>query len=125
MDIGAKLREMREAKNLSQGDIEHRTGLHRAYVSRVEHGHTAPTVGTLEKFAHALEVPMYRFFTDEVSVSVPKSLELKDDSSWGTRGDGRDAFQKLRQALAGMDEEDRKLLLSMAERMARRSAKRQ
>ena len=62
MHIGAKLRELRIAKKLSQGDIEHRTGLHRAYVSRVEHDHTVPTVGTLEKFAHALEVPLYRFF---------------------------------------------------------------
>ena len=97
MQIGAKLRELREAKNLSQGDIEERTGLFRAYISRVEHGHTVPTVGTLEKFAHALEVPMYRFFTDEVSVKVPKLREPKDDSSsWGTRGKERRAFRRSR-----------------------------
>lgn len=125
MQIGAKLRELREAKNLSQGDIEERTGLHRAYISRVEHGHNVPTVGTLEKFAHALEVPMYRFFTDEVSVNVPKSLELKDDTSlWGTRGNERRALRKLAKALLRMDERDRKLLLGMAEGMARRGAKR-
>ena len=66
---------------------------------------------------------MYRFFTDEVSVS-PKLLELKDDSSsWGARGKERSAFQKLAKALSRMDEQDRKLLLSMAEGMARRGAK--
>jgi transcriptional regulator with XRE-family HTH domain len=68
MQIGAKLRELRIAKNLSQGDIQKRTGLFRCYTSRVEHGHTVPTVETLEKYAHALEIPLYRLFTDEDSV---------------------------------------------------------
>jgi transcriptional regulator with XRE-family HTH domain len=124
MEIGAKLRELRVAKNLSQGDIEKRTGLIRAYTSRVEHGHTVPSIGTLEKYANALEVPLYRFFTDEVSVKVPKLPQLKDNSSlWGSRGKERGAFQKLAKALSRMDERDRKLLLSMAQGMARRSGK--
>ena len=55
MEIGAKLRELRIAKNLSQGDIEKRTGLFRCYTSRVENGYTVPTIGTLEKYASALE----------------------------------------------------------------------
>jgi len=60
MEVGAKLREQREAKNLSQGDIEKRTGLLRVYTSRVEHGHTVPSIPTLERYANALEVPLYR-----------------------------------------------------------------
>jgi transcriptional regulator with XRE-family HTH domain len=68
MQVGAKLRELRLAKNLSQGDIQKRTGLFRCYTSRVEHGHTVPSVETLEKYAHAHEVPLYRLFTDEDSV---------------------------------------------------------
>ena len=125
MEIGAKLREMREAKNLSQSDIEKRTGLLRTYTSRVENGYTVPSIGNLEKYATALEVPLYRFFTDEVTVQVPKLLKLPSDTSlWGSRGKERDTFQTLAKALARMDEGDRKLLLSMAERMARRGAKR-
>jgi transcriptional regulator with XRE-family HTH domain len=42
MIIGDRLREMREAKRLSQGDLEKRTGLFRCYISRVENGHTVP-----------------------------------------------------------------------------------
>ena len=123
MQIGDKLRELRLAKNLSQGDIQKRTGLFRCYTSRVEHGHTVPSIETLEKYAHALEIPMYRLFTDEDSVKVAKLRQPKDDSSsWGTKE--RDAFQTLAKALARMDEQDRKLLLSMAQGMARRSAKR-
>jgi transcriptional regulator with XRE-family HTH domain len=125
MQIGAKLRDLRQAKNLSQGDIEKRTGLIRCYTSRVEHGHTIPTVETLEKYAHALEIPQYRLFTDKDPVKVPKLRQSKDNSSsWGIRGKEREAFQTLVKALSRMDEQDRKLLLRMAEGMARRGAKR-
>lgn len=62
MLIGNHLRQLREAKNLSQGDVEKRTGLLRCYISRVENGHTVPAVETLEKMARALEIPMYRLF---------------------------------------------------------------
>jgi transcriptional regulator with XRE-family HTH domain len=58
MVIGNRLKELRESKELSQGDIEKRTGLLRCYISRVENGHTVPAVATLEKMARALEVPM-------------------------------------------------------------------
>ncbi len=61
MVIGDKLKELRETKNLSQGDIEKRTGLLRCYISRVENGHTVPSVDTLEKMARALELPCIDF----------------------------------------------------------------
>ena len=64
MVIGQKLKEIRESKNLSQGDIEKRTGLLRCYTSRVENGHTVPSVETLEKYSRALEVPLYKLFYD-------------------------------------------------------------
>jgi transcriptional regulator with XRE-family HTH domain len=122
MEIGVKLRELRLAKNLSQGDIQKRTGLFRCYTSRVEHGHTIPSIGTLEKYANALGVPLYRFFTEEESVEKPK-LPRSDDS-WGRHGKERRELRNLAKALARMDEQDKKLLLSMAQGMARRGAKR-
>src|SRR5262249_54963809 len=74
MIIGEKLRELRETKNLSQGDIEQRTGLLRCYTSRVENGHTVPSVETLEKYARALEVPLYALFVD--AGEKPETLKL-------------------------------------------------
>ena len=62
MVIGDRLRELRETTNLSQGDIEKRTGLLRCYVSRVENGHTVPNIETLEKLAAAFEVPLWKIF---------------------------------------------------------------
>jgi transcriptional regulator with XRE-family HTH domain len=62
MIIGGRLRLLRETNQLSQGDIEKRTGLLRCYISRVENGHTVPSIDTLGKMARALEVPMYQLF---------------------------------------------------------------
>ena len=59
MDIGKGLRELREAKGFSQGDIEKRTGLLRCHTSRVENGYTVPSLETLEKFAKALDLELY------------------------------------------------------------------
>jgi DNA-binding XRE family transcriptional regulator len=52
MVICDRLRELRESKDLSQGDIEKRTGLLRCYISRVENGHTVPAIETLRSLPH-------------------------------------------------------------------------
>jgi len=62
MDVGLRLRELREGQNLSQSDIEKRTGLLRCYVSRVECEHTVPSMETLEKWAEALGLEMGQVF---------------------------------------------------------------
>ena len=122
MIIGDRLREMREEKKLSQGDIEKRTGLLRCYISRVENGHTVPAIETLEKLARALEVPLYQLFYDgEEPPKLPNLPKRKssDDIAWGSSGkDGR-FLSKLRRLLAKSEEADRKLLLYMAQKMAR------
>ncbi len=81
MEIGRKLRQLREDKNLSQGDLEERTGLLRCYTSRVENGYTVPSVGTLAKYARALDVPLYRFFTDGESVKAPNFPNIEIGST--------------------------------------------
>jgi transcriptional regulator with XRE-family HTH domain len=119
MVIGNRLKELRESKELSQGDIEKRTGLLRCYISRVENGHTVPAVSTLEKMARALEVPMYRLFHDgEVPAGLSKMKPPKDDE-FGSKGTEADYFSKLRRLLAKMEPGDQKLLLHMAQKVAR------
>ena len=58
MIIGERLRALREEKHRSQGQMEKRCALLRCYISRVEHGHTVPSIETLEKMSRALEVPL-------------------------------------------------------------------
>jgi transcriptional regulator with XRE-family HTH domain len=90
MVICDRLRTIREQKTLSQGDIEQRTGLKRRYVSRVENGHTVPSIETLEKLARALEVPMYLLsYEGENPPEVPplpKGMSA-GDAEWGSAGE--------------------------------------
>jgi transcriptional regulator with XRE-family HTH domain len=120
MLVGNRLKELRESKQLSQGDIEKRTGLLRCYISRVENGHTVPAIETLEKMARALEVPMYRLFHDgEVPPGLSKLKPPKNDDEFGSRGAQADYLSKLRRLLAKMEPGDQKLLLHMAQKVAR------
>jgi transcriptional regulator with XRE-family HTH domain len=120
MEIGQKLRELREEKHLSQGDIEQTTGLFRCYTSRVENGYTVPSVETLEKFARALEIPLYRFFTDGERVKMVKLPTTNAESAWGVDGDHLRETRLFAKALSRMDDRSQSLLLHLAQKMARR-----
>ena len=122
MVIGDRLRELREQKKLSQGDIEHRTGLLRCYISRVENGHTVPAIETLEKLARAFEVPMYQLFYDGAEPpKVPNLIARKssDDIAWGSSGKDAKFLSKFRRLLGKASVQDRKLILYTLQRMAR------
>ena len=118
MVICDRLRALREEKNLSQGDIEKRTGLLRCYISRVENGHTVPTVETLEKMARALEVPMYRLFYDGEAPPKLENLAKRktpDDIAWESSGKEARFLTMFRRLLGRIEEKDRKLLLAFAQ----------
>jgi len=120
MMIGNRLRELREQKKLSQGEIEKRTGLLRCYISRVENGHTVPAVETLEKFAHALRVPLYQIFYDgEEPPPAPNIHSRKPASSseWGHSGKDARLLAKFRQIFSQTGEEDRRLIFFVAKKM--------
>ena len=123
MIIGDRLRELREEKKLSQGDIEKRTGLVRPYISRIEHNHSVPTIETLEKMARALEIPMYQLFYDgEKPPALPNLPKRKsaDDIVWGSLGKEARLLNKFRRLMGLIKEGDSRLLLYMAQKMANR-----
>jgi len=121
MILGDRLRQLRELKNLSQGDIERRTGLLRCYVSRVENGHTVPAVETLEKFARALEIPMYQLlYEGEDPPADPNQGKRKSkNTEWGSSGKDAHLLAKFRRVLSRMDDSDRRMLLFMAQKMSK------
>lgn len=124
MIIGTRLKKLRDERNLSQGDIEKRTGLLRCYISRVENGHTVPSLETLERLAASLELPLYQLFyegddppplpnlskrqsTEDLALSAEEQKELR-------------FYDKVKRLLSRIDEKDRQLLLSMAQKLASR-----
>jgi transcriptional regulator with XRE-family HTH domain len=119
--IGDRLRALREERKISQGEIEKRTGLLRCYISRVENGHTVPAIPTLEKLARAMEVPLYRLFYDgEVpakTINLPK-YNIEDEKAWGQSGKDSRILNQFRKLLSQASENDRELLVFMAQKMA-------
>ena len=121
MIIGTRLRKLRENKDFSQGDIEKRTGLLRCYISRVENGHTVPSLETLERLASALEIPLYQMFY-EGDEPPPLPNLSKRRSTEELILDGADEkevrfFEKVRKLVTKIDEKDRQLLLFMAQKL--------
>ena len=114
--IGERLRAIRESKNLSQGHIEKRTGLVRCYTSRVENGHTVPSIETLAKFAQALDVPLYQIFYD--GDAEPKKIKgLNLDGEKLSLGERRE-IESLGRKFTKLKERDKGLVRLMIAKLA-------
>ncbi len=118
MLIGERLKFLRESQDLSQGFIEQKTGLLRCYTSRVENGHTVPSVGTLEKYAQVLGVPLYKLFTDDENVKVKNGTKSVSAIS----NKDKQFVHNLERHVKVMEPRDRKLLMVFATALARRAA---
>ena len=110
MKIGTTIRGYRLQKGLSQGDIEKRTGLLRCYLSRVENGHTIPSLDTLAKIAQALDVPLAQFFVEDSLGRELNTQKLTDDELR--------FLTQIRRYSTNLNDSDRKLLLAMVKKFA-------
>jgi transcriptional regulator with XRE-family HTH domain len=128
MLIGGRLRALRQQRGLSQGDLERASGLLRCYISRVEHGHTVPSIDTLQRFADALGVPMYQlFYEEEIPPPTPHltprpTLSELADESGADEAETR-FLLKARKLVTQLRESDRSLVLDLAVKLAGRSKK--
>ena len=109
-NIGTTIREYRLQKNMSQGDIEKRTGLLRCYLSRVENGHTVPSLDTLQKIARALDLQLSQFFAEELVSREMSSLNLDEDEIR--------FLTQVQRYSSQLSESDRRLLLAMVRKFA-------
>lgn len=110
MKIGTTIRAHRLQRGFSQGDIEKKTGLLRCYLSRVENGHTVPSLDTLSKIAMALDLPIAQFFADD---SVSRHL-----SGHKVSDDELRFLTQIRRYSTSLNDSDRKLLLAMVKKFA-------
>lgn len=115
MKIGMTIRGYRLQKGLSQGDIEKRTGLLRCYLSRVENGHTVPSLDTLSKIAGALDLPLAQFFAEDSLGRELNTQKLTDDELR--------FLTQIRRYSSNLNDSDRKLLLAMVKKFAATAAK--
>jgi transcriptional regulator with XRE-family HTH domain len=117
MDVGERVKQLRESHGLSQGKVEERSGLLRCYISRVENGHTVPSVETLEKFASALEMPLYQLLYEGEKPPKLLTKQEREVQDWASGRRGRRTFSKLQKAIQQMSRTDRTLLLFIASKM--------
>jgi transcriptional regulator with XRE-family HTH domain len=111
MKIGEMIRKLRSQKGMSQGDIEKRTGLLRCYLSRVENGHTIPSLDTLAKIAGAMDFPLAQFFADSGDHDGPRTApHLSEDEVR--------FLTQIRRYSSNLNDSDRKLVLAMVKKMA-------
>jgi transcriptional regulator with XRE-family HTH domain len=113
MMIGERVRQLRKGKQLTQGDIEKRTGMRRCYLSRIENGHTIPTIETLEKIALGLEVLTYELFHNG---STGAEIAEAADDGWPASEPMKRYWCRLRTSITKMQPGDRRLLLDVARR---------
>jgi transcriptional regulator with XRE-family HTH domain len=111
MNIGETIRNFRLQKGMSQGDIEKRTGLLRCYLSRVENGHTIPSLDTLAKIATAMEVPLAQFFNDSNGDNGNKNLPQLSEEEVRF-------LSQIRRYSSNLNDSDRKLVIAMVKKMA-------
>jgi transcriptional regulator with XRE-family HTH domain len=110
-NIGETIRNYRLQRGMSQGDIEKRTGLLRCYLSRVENGHTIPSLDTLSKIAGAMELPLSQFFSEPGHNNGSKGLpQLSDDEVR--------FLSQIRRYSVSLNDSDRKLVLAMVKKMS-------
>lgn len=115
MNIGETIRSFR-LQGMSQGDIEKRTGLLRCYLSRVENGHTVPSLDTLAKIAGAMELPLSQFFAESGHTNGSKGLPQLSDEEVRF-------LSQIRRYSVSLNESDRKLVLAMVKKMAASTGK--
>lgn len=111
MNIGETIRNYRLQKGMSQGDIEKRTGLLRCYLSRVENGHTIPSLDTLAKIANAMDVPLGHFFSDGNRNGREKNLPPLTEEEVRF-------LTQIRRYSCNLNDSDRKLVIAMVKKMA-------
>lgn len=117
MIIGERIRTLRERKGLSQGDIEKRSNLLRCYISRVENGHTVPTIENLEKFSRALEVPLHELFYE--GEEVPPDLSSVTAEQIALESSSSTSAHRLTVLFERLGQRDRQFLIQTAERLSK------
>jgi len=114
VNIGEVIRSYRSQRSLSQGDIERRTGLLRCYLSRVENGHTVPSLETLAKIAEAMDISLADFFP---GAETPRDRDTQ--KILGELSDDEIRFlSEIKKYSSTLSDGDKRLVLAMIRKLA-------
>ncbi len=99
--LGARVRSLREAMNLSLRELAERSGVSAPMLSQVERGETSPTLHTAHRIAHGLELRLSQLLRldEEGAVSIVRAGERRGGPV--ARGGGGHAYEILTPPLPG------------------------
>src|SRR5438270_13552466 len=114
VNIGEVIKTYRSQRGLSQGDIERRTGLLRCYLSRVENGHTRPSLETLAQIAEAMDISLADFFPGTETARDRDTQKMLGEMS----EDEIRFLSEIKRYSSTLSDGDKRLVLAMIRKMA-------
>lgn len=100
--IGARIRDLRNIRNMSQETLALNSGMHPAYLGKIERGEKCPTIDTLNKLCTGLKIPLKQLLDFDI--------ELKPTSN--------EAIHRIENALVGIDDESAVKIAEIVEGIA-------
>ena len=79
MDIGGRLRAVREARKMSQRDLATRAGLTSGAISLIEQNKSSPSVSSLKALLDAIPMTLSEFFAEVEQNAAPKFFYTADE----------------------------------------------
>lgn len=79
MDVGHKLKTLRENRKLSMRELASMSGISMSLVSKIESSKVSPTVMTLHKLVEAMNVDLFEFFFDRSAGAPSEQIVFKRD----------------------------------------------
>ena len=99
MDIGARLKAIREDHGLSQRELAAKAGLTNGTISLIESNRTSPSVASLKSLLDAIPISMAAFFSTLEEAEAPKVFYRADEfTEYTLGGDGAVALKQLGRA---------------------------
>ncbi|MEA2653568.1 MAG: hypothetical protein QOI37_795 [Chloroflexota bacterium] len=65
LELGVRIRALRQARGLTLRDVSQQAGVTESFLSQVERDVTSPSIATLQRIAHALDLSIAQLFAEE------------------------------------------------------------
>ncbi|TQR21217.1 helix-turn-helix domain-containing protein [Psychrobacillus vulpis] len=78
-EVGKRIRYLRKSQGLTSEELAKLAGISQSMISQIERGQVSPSLETLWKLSHSLQVPVFSFFEMEESniVKISRAKETK------------------------------------------------
>ena len=87
--IGAKIKALRDERDLSMRELASRAGVAVSFISKIESGKTSPTIMTLQKILDAMSVPVVEFFNNNKEICPSNNIIFNRKNMKALQGSDR------------------------------------